>query len=158
MLVAPSHQFTHYVGDSYSIIGDSDVYGLGICISYYLFFAATIVAVAAGKKTVIKDCVKGLIVIMLAILITLIPNTINGSFAVFEWLITFPLILTPGLCVVEFLLSYENAVICGCFGIIYSVYCFIQPWLYWTRTYQAWIRTATQSTSPTYSSTCTTQA
>ena len=79
---------------------------------------------------------KGLIIVMLAMLVTLVRNTVMGSFAIFEWIIVFPLVITPGLPIIFFLLSYENAVICGCFGIIYSVYCLIQPWLYWTRTFQ----------------------
>ncbi|KAF2122684.1 hypothetical protein BDV96DRAFT_639256 [Lophiotrema nucula] len=135
-LASPSHQFTHYAPDSCTIIGDSDVYGIGIRTSYYLSFFAALIALVAGKKNVIKYCMKGLIVIMLAILVTLIRNTVMGSFAVFEWLITFPLLLTPGLCIIFCLLSHENAVICGCFGVIYSVYCFLQPWLYWNRTFQ----------------------
>ena len=83
-----------------------------------------------------KDCMKGLMIIMFAILIALIRNAVIGSFAIFEWLIIFPLIFTPGLYIIIFLHSYENGVICGCFGIIYSIYCFLQPWLYWTRTFQ----------------------
>jgi len=129
-VVGPAQAFTHYDEASCEIIGDTDVYGIGVRLSYYLSYVAIVLAIASGNKKSIRECVKGLNVITLAILIILILNATKGSFAVFEWLLVFPMVLLPSAGVM-FLFDWETCVTSACFGIVYGLFCLLQPWLYW---------------------------
>ena len=88
----PSLQLTHYVDDpdSCDIIGDTDIYGIGVRISYYIAFWSGIIAMIFSHSSAIRDCRKGLNIISSAVFVTVIRNTLQGSFAVFEWYIVFP--------------------------------------------------------------------
>src|SRR5271155_2495015 len=95
--VSPSSQFTRYVDDpnSCNIIGDTDIYGIGVRISYYLAFWAGFIAMLANHKSAVRDCRKGVNIISFAVCIIVIRNTVQGSFALLEWYIVFPMVFLP---------------------------------------------------------------
>lgn len=140
--VSPSIQFTHYEEGTCNIIGDPDVYGTGVRISYYLSYAAALIALVTGNKKAIRDCVKGVNIVNLAMLIILIRNTTQGSFAVFEWLITFPIITLPALSIGPLFFSVDSEfstgdnLKIGCYALTYTIVSGVQPWLFFTRTRQ----------------------
>ncbi|KAJ2900733.1 hypothetical protein MKZ38_002269 [Zalerion maritima] len=136
-LVSPSSQATAYLPDSCDLVGDSDIYGIGLRLSYYLASFSAIIALFTGNKSSMKDCLKGINVISFAVLIILIKNTAEGgdNYPLLEWLVIFPMILFPS-CLLIFLISYEHALVCGCFGIIYCVFGLLQPWVYFTKLHQ----------------------
>ncbi|KAJ2902869.1 hypothetical protein MKZ38_010680 [Zalerion maritima] len=136
-LVQPSIQATEYKSGSCVLTGNSDIYGIGLRLSYYLAAFSAVIAISTMNKASMKDCLKGVNIISFAILIILIKNTVEDdeSYALFEWLVIFPMVLFPAILTV-FLISYEHSLLCGCCGIIYSVYGLLQPWIYWTKLYQ----------------------
>ncbi|KAF4634069.1 hypothetical protein G7Y89_g4044 [Cudoniella acicularis] len=73
--ISPPWQFTCYVDhpESCAIIGDPDVYGIGIRISYYLAFWAGIVAITAENDGAVRDARKGVWIVLTGIYAILQP-------------------------------------------------------------------------------------
>jgi hypothetical protein len=131
--VSPSVQFTHYANStSCDLIGDSDVYGIGVRISYYLAYFAGVAALLANHKTALRDCRRGVNIISVAVLVSVIRNTIQGSFALSEWNVVFPMALI--LPMITLIPTYsgeilEELVRTGVTLLIWSIYSVLQPWL-----------------------------
>ncbi|KAK4449817.1 hypothetical protein QBC34DRAFT_484745 [Podospora aff. communis PSN243] len=116
LAASPAAAFTHYEDNgSCKIIGDTDIYGIGVRLGYYLTFFAGLFAVGFNNTKGITDSLKTVNIVFSAILIVLIRNATLGSFAVLEWQIGVFLGLRPW----------------GSFWALYSVYSALQPWLFW---------------------------
>ncbi|KAK0630862.1 hypothetical protein B0T17DRAFT_507298 [Bombardia bombarda] len=116
-LIKPSLQYTHYDPDCR--------------ISFYFALIGLFIATIVGNKGAVKDSVKGLSTISTAILIVLIRNTVQGSFAIFEWQIVYPMVFMPSWQVISNMWTNEMATVWGLFGLIFSFISSIQPWIYW---------------------------
>jgi len=134
-------QFTSYDPDSCQLIGEPDLYGPGVRVSYYLFFFATLLAILTRilrerKIEPLGDCAKAINILTFSILVILIRNTASGSFAALEWFLTYPVILVTFISTCFALRVRDNAGILICFGFVLALLTCIQPWLYWSRMYQ----------------------
>ncbi len=129
-LAAPSAQFTHYEEGSCQIIGDPDLYGVGVRISYYLAFLAGVVALAFGNSRAVEDAKKGNAIIGFALLIILVRNAVQGSLAVFEWDLVFTMVFL--LMSVAFIpLTILGGIMSSAaLSIIYGLYAVLLPWVY----------------------------
>ncbi|KAH6684596.1 hypothetical protein B0J14DRAFT_16026 [Halenospora varia] len=102
---------TEYVNDNPTVMvqstqpctlyGDSDLYGLGVRISFYLQFGVGLVGVWVGSTKEIKSLRLGFNTLSSALFIVLLRNANRGSFALLEWNIVgnliflFPLVMLP---------------------------------------------------------------
>lgn len=140
----PGSGHTSYVDNSCQLIGEGDLYGVGVRVSYYLFFFATLVAILSQtlsssptrKTGPIGRCAEAINILTFAILVVLIRNTHNGSFATLEWLLTYPTILVTFISLCFALPVWDNAGILLCYGFTLCLLTACQPWLYWRRMYQ----------------------
>ncbi|EXL64652.1 hypothetical protein FOPG_19093 [Fusarium oxysporum f. sp. conglutinans race 2 54008] len=69
------------------LIGDPDLYGLGVRLSFYISWAAGLLASALGTIEALKSPRLNSNVLLLTLLIVLIHGMHRGSFAVLEWYI-----------------------------------------------------------------------
>jgi hypothetical protein len=131
----PCLAFTHYEEDSCQIIGDPDVYGIGVRLSYYIATVSMIIAVAAGNPSAGNDVLKGLNIINFAILKIVIRNILEGSFALLEWLIVFPLIAVPyGPSALA--LRFTAMAVFGSYALGFGLFGVLSVWVVWMKTYQ----------------------
>jgi hypothetical protein len=131
-LIAPSIQFTHYEENSCTIIGDPDVYGIGVRISYYLTFFSGVIALAFANHAAANDAKKGNAVIGFAVLIILIRNAMQGSLAVFEFEILFTMMfLLMGVAFIP-LAMLGDRLTSAALSIVYGLYCAVLPWIFFT--------------------------
>lgn len=104
--VAPGTALTEYVSENAVpvvesvppcyILGDSDLYGFGVRLSFYIQFGVGLIGVLFGLVDETKGTRFGFNVLYLALLIILIRNTVEGSFALLEWyIVTGLLFLLP---------------------------------------------------------------
>lgn len=140
-LISPSWQFTQYVEDpsSCAIIGDPDVYGPGVRISYYLSFWAGIIAMIADHDDALRDVRKGLLIIGCAVLITLIRNAVQGSFAVFEWYVLSPLVIILPITLIpnfDVKIAPKDLGSLGAWVCLYGIFLMLQPWIWWVKLHQ----------------------
>ncbi|KAK1761516.1 hypothetical protein QBC47DRAFT_370315 [Echria macrotheca] len=128
---------TTYAEGSCRLIGEGDLYGVGVRISYYLFFFATLLAIfrrtisSTTKTGPIGKCAEAINILTFAILIVLIRNTMDGSFATLEWFLTYPTILVTFISLCFALPRLDNAGILLCYALTLSLLTICQPWLYW---------------------------
>ncbi|KAM7209983.1 hypothetical protein V8F06_014634 [Rhypophila decipiens] len=136
---------TSYADNSCQLIGEGDLYGVGVRVSYYLFFFATLIAILSKtlspsqttrKTGPIGRCAEAINILTFAILVVIIRNTRNGSFATLEWFLTYPTILVTFISLCFALLVWNNAGILLCYGVTLCLLTVCQPWLYWRRMYQ----------------------
>ncbi|KAK4446343.1 hypothetical protein QBC34DRAFT_331879 [Podospora aff. communis PSN243] len=135
---------TNYAENSCRLIGEGDLYGVGVRVSYYLFFFATLIAILsrtlssspARKTGPIGRCAEAINILTFAILVVLIRNTREGSFAALEWFLTYPTILVTFISLCFALPIWDNAGILLCYGVTLCLLSVCQPWLYWRRMYQ----------------------
>jgi hypothetical protein len=139
LLVKPSYQVTRYTDDpnSCQLIGDPDVYGIGLRLSYYLAYASGLIALAAGHHAAIQDAKKGLNIITFVIFIILLNNTVNNSFALLEWLIVSSLVMfIPVSVFVSAIIidigKVDDLIGSGIILFHWSLFCVLQPWLLFT--------------------------
>jgi len=126
------------------LLGEGDLYGIGVRVSYYLFFFATLVAILrrtlssspTSKTGPIGKCAEAINILTFAILIVLIRNTMGGSFAALEWFLTYPTILVTFISLCFALPVWDNAGILLCYAFTLSLLTVCQPWLYWRHLYQ----------------------
>ncbi len=85
MAARPAAAFTRYEDGTCRLIGDPDLYGLGVRLGYYLSFFAGVLALAANVNKGIENSLKAINAIFAAILIALVHNTTVGSLVVLEW-------------------------------------------------------------------------
>lgn len=83
----PTLQDTRYSDDAGScqIIGDPDLYGVGIRASLYLSHAGAIIALAFGLQKQVKDSRIAMSIVVIAITINTIISASKGSFVLLEW-------------------------------------------------------------------------
>jgi len=135
---------TSFAPDTCDLIGDGDLYGIGVRISYYLFFGATVVAILRRSVSKTHDkhigtlgrCAEAVNILTFAILFILVKNTLNGSFATLEWFLTYPTILIAFISLFFALPWGTNTGRLLCYGFTLSLLTICQPWLYWRRLYQ----------------------
>ncbi|KAI5921805.1 hypothetical protein F4810DRAFT_676984 [Camillea tinctor] len=126
-----SNTFTRYEEGSCQLIGDPDIYGIGVRVSYYLIFTAGIVATAAKSNKGIDDCLKGVNIVFLAVNIVLLRNAVSGSFAVVEYTISYNLAFVPYISLVPGLIRGNgNVAAWGAFCTLFGLGCIFPPWLY----------------------------
>jgi hypothetical protein len=135
---------TSYAADTCDLVGDGDLYGIGVRISYYLFFGATLVAIL--RRSVSKTnrthigalgrCAEAVNILTFAILFILVKNTLNGSFATLEWFLTCPTIFVAFFSLFFALPWGTNTGRLLCYAFTLSLLTLCQPWLYWRRIYQ----------------------
>lgn len=132
VLVAPSAQFTHYEEGSCRLIGDPDVYGIGVRLSYYLSFFAGVIALSTHNYRAVDDVKKGNAIVGLAILIVLIRNAVLGSLAAFEWDLVFTMVfLLMSIAFIPLTIigrTTNSAVLC----IVYGLFNVLLPWIFFT--------------------------
>ncbi|KAK0641373.1 hypothetical protein B0T16DRAFT_461446 [Cercophora newfieldiana] len=132
----PATAFTRYENDgSCQIVGDTDIYGIGVRVGYYLTYFAGVLALCFNNNKGITDSLKSINIIFGAILIVLLRNATLGSFAVLEWQIASVLVFVLPLSsmILAFLLGSPGLASWGTFFILYGLYSALQPWLFWTR-------------------------
>jgi flagellar basal body-associated protein FliL len=89
----------------------------------------------------VKDGRKNTIIIAIAVIINTFISAAQGSFAVFESQIVFPLsFLLPAIVAfpLHMYAFFEDPIGTGFLLLIYSTFCFYQPWLYFTAFYQGY--------------------
>jgi hypothetical protein len=92
----------------------------------------------ANHKSAVRDVRKGVNIISCAVFITVVRNTVQGSFALFEWYIVFPMVFLPVIS----LPSLEPKEILkglgsmGVWMVLYGVYSVLLPWIWWVKLYQ----------------------
>jgi hypothetical protein len=134
-LARPTLQFTHYSEDpgSCELIGDTDVYGIGVRISFYLNWAAAFIAMMFNMHEEHKGVRRAINAIAIAVVTNTIINATKGSFANLEWYIVFTLVLVlPFLVAIPFSWTAMKDDILGLslLMLLYLIYGVIQPWLY----------------------------
>ncbi|KAL4736264.1 hypothetical protein BDV11DRAFT_207794 [Aspergillus similis] len=94
---------TRYTDDlsSCDIIGDGDVYGIGVRLGYYFSWISGLIAVVFDNPRAVRDTRRGVIMISLAVYIIMVRNTLSGSFALLEWSIVFPMAIWAPLLVLS---------------------------------------------------------
>ncbi|KAK4458474.1 hypothetical protein QBC42DRAFT_276589 [Cladorrhinum samala] len=132
----PAAAITQYAeAPSCQIIGDPDIYGIGVRLGYYLTFFAGAIAVCSRNKRAMGETIKPINIIFCAVLIALIRNTLKGSFALLEWQITILSVwsLPTFLCVLIFTFGSARPASWAIYLLLSSIYLGLTPWLYWTR-------------------------
>ncbi|CEL00655.1 hypothetical protein ASPCAL00253 [Aspergillus calidoustus] len=136
----PTLQITEYVPDpaSCSILGDGDVYGIGVRLGYYFAWASGLLAVAFDNSSAVRDARKGVSVISLAIFAILIRNTLNGSFAILEWSLVVPMVMwAPFLILLpRSLVDTQDRAGAAFFMCVMGLVMLVQPWVWFSRTQQ----------------------
>ncbi|KAK0652539.1 hypothetical protein B0T16DRAFT_387788 [Cercophora newfieldiana] len=136
--MAPNSGHTTYTTACH-LQGESDLYGPGVRVSYYLFFFATLIAILQRtlsstphlKTGPIGRAAAAINIVTFALLIVLIRNTMAGSFAVLEWFLTYPTILVTFISLCFALPMLDNAGILLCYAFTLSLLTVCQPFLYW---------------------------
>jgi len=75
------------------LYGDSDIYGIGIRLSFYIQWGTIILALIAGVEDEIKSTRRGFNVVSLAVLVNTFISAMNGSFAALELFIVSMLVV-----------------------------------------------------------------
>ncbi|KAK0714494.1 hypothetical protein B0H67DRAFT_609602 [Lasiosphaeris hirsuta] len=94
---APSSQLTQFTDDPApcTLVGDADIYGIGVRLSYYLAWCSLLLAAASRNPSAAYNATKGSTIISFAVLIAAIKNAMDGSLAVFEWNILYLIVTLP---------------------------------------------------------------
>jgi len=91
--------FSDDPGESCTIIGDPDLYGIGVRLSYYLSFAAAVLATLCGLTDELTGTRRGIIIVTTAVLIDTIISNTKGSFSILEtYIMTLETIGLAGPC------------------------------------------------------------
>ncbi|KAL4998737.1 hypothetical protein BDV10DRAFT_184873 [Aspergillus recurvatus] len=140
-LSVPTHQMTQYIdGSSCDIMGDGDVYGIGVRLGYYFSWLSGLIAVVCDNPQAVRDTRRGVILISLAVFIIIIRNTLNGSFAILEWSIVFPMAIWAPLLVLFFTSLMDQDDAPGAISLIAIMGSVLvsHPWVWFTRTQQGY--------------------
>ncbi|KAJ9160518.1 hypothetical protein NKR19_g3191 [Coniochaeta hoffmannii] len=137
-LVGPSRQFTEYDPDSCQIIGDADLYGVGIRVGFYLAYLSGLTALCFQNWAAVKDARKGVYTVNAAILVAMIrDSTMAGNLAAFEWYILLQIaVLVPAS--LSFEMSDDEPLTLAVCIMIDGAYAVLQPWVYFKRLDQGW--------------------
>ena len=126
-------QYTQFDPDTDScvIIGDPDLYGLGIRLSFYLSWSGAFASVLFKRHDACREVRKAANLVALAVLIDLIIGTTQGSFALLEFSIVAPLALLPvGITIMTSGLKKKDLLSMIFTCMVTAIDCGIQPWLY----------------------------
>jgi len=133
LLVTSSVAVTHFVEDprSCQIIGDTDVYGIGIRLGYYLQWVAVLFAtVLAPAEAATARTASN--IVNLAVLINTFYSASNDGLIAADWWIVFWMTITLSVfnvpCSDKALMEGLGRL--GVGEILYSIFLFAQPWLY----------------------------
>jgi hypothetical protein len=139
LLVEPSSQFTRYTDDpdSCQLIGDPDIYGIGLRLSFYLAYASGLIALGASHHPALQDAKKGYNIITFAILIIFLKNTLKNSFALLEWSILFSMVFLLPVpvfmqVIAEDLRNEVDLIGSGIMLLNWGLLSVLQPWLWFT--------------------------
>lgn len=139
-LVVPTLQMTQYIDDpsSCDIVGDGDVYGIGVRLGYYFSWISGLTAVFFDNPKAVRDTRRAVILISLAVFIIIVRNTLNGSFALLEWSIVFPMAIWAPLLVLFFASITNQDDPPGTISLITVMGSVLvtHPWVWFTRTQQ----------------------
>lgn len=84
--------------DQCYLYGDSDLYGFGVRLSYYLQFGAGLIGLACGLDKELESLRRGFNIITFTILVYLFISANRGSFALLEWyIVSLLILLLPGV-------------------------------------------------------------
>ncbi|KAK4226334.1 hypothetical protein QBC38DRAFT_529068 [Podospora fimiseda] len=111
----PVEASTRYEKKSCQIIGDADIYGIGVRVGYYLTWFAGVISFGAGEKTSMPDLLNVVNVVFFAVIVTL-----------FLALQSFSVIIMT-----QFTEIFQRS--WGGFMTLTSVHTGLLPWLYWVR-------------------------
>ncbi|KAL4744927.1 hypothetical protein BDW72DRAFT_199128 [Aspergillus terricola var. indicus] len=139
-LVVPTLQMTQYTDDpsSCAIIGDGDVYGIGVRLGYYFSWISGLIAVVCGNLKAVRDTRRGVVLVSLAVFIIIVRNTLNGSFALLEWSIVFPMAIWAPLFVLFWASMIDQDDAPGAISLlaIMGSVLVTHPWIWFTRIQQ----------------------
>ncbi|KAK1759058.1 hypothetical protein QBC47DRAFT_436550 [Echria macrotheca] len=79
-----------------SLIGDPDLYGLGVRIAFYVSFGTCLIAIVFGLYDELKTPRLSFNILLATLLIILARNVQQGSFAIFEWYLVTGLAIVSG--------------------------------------------------------------
>ncbi|KAK3985870.1 hypothetical protein QBC44DRAFT_373736 [Cladorrhinum sp. PSN332] len=79
-----------------TLVGDPDLYGLGVRIAFYISFGTCLIAILFGLFDELKSPRLSFNVLLATLLIILVRNVHQGSFAIFEWYIVTGLVFISG--------------------------------------------------------------
>jgi len=80
--------FSNDPPDSCVIVGDPDLYGIGVRLSYCLSLTAAVLATSFGLFNKLSNIRRGIIIVTCAVLIDTIISSTKGSFSKLEWYIS----------------------------------------------------------------------
>lgn len=157
LFATPSWQYTYFEEGSCRIIGDADLYGIGVRISFYLQWFTGVLAVICGLDDELHNIRRGIVIVSLVVFINTLISTVQGSFAILEWNII-PL-LTTGIglgCFCPGVVRFKNkdkpghvdweydtptkraGVLFGLMLLLNTVVVGLQPWLFFKGLYQGY--------------------
>ncbi|KAK0732037.1 hypothetical protein B0H67DRAFT_92649 [Lasiosphaeris hirsuta] len=131
-LAAPSMQVTHYETGSCQIIGDPDLYGIGVRVSYYLAFASGVIALLFGNARAVEDVKKGNAIVGFSLFIILVRNARQGSLAVLEWELVFTMVFLLMSAAYGPLCVFGDRATRAVLSIVYGLYSVLQPWVFFS--------------------------
>ncbi|OIW30747.1 hypothetical protein CONLIGDRAFT_289671 [Coniochaeta ligniaria NRRL 30616] len=137
-LVLPSHQFTEYEPETCQIIGDADLYGVGIRIGFYLAYFSGLLALGFQNWAAVHDARKGVYTVNAAILVAMIrDSTLPGNLAAFEWYVLLQIaVFVPTS--LSFVMNDDKPLTLALCMMVDGTYAVLQPWVYYTRLDQGW--------------------
>lgn len=140
-LIGPSHQFTQYDPETCQIIGDADLYGIGIRIGFYLAYFSGLLAIGFQNWGAVHDARKGVYTVNTAILVAMIrDSTQTGNLAAFEWYLLLQIaVFVPTS--LTFVMADDKPVTVGLCILVDGTYAMLQPWVYWTLLSEGWSST-----------------
>lgn len=146
-LAAPVDANTHYISGSGTcqLVGDTDLYGIGIRIGLYLQWASILIALVIAPSESIPTFTASNI-ITFAIIISLLAGISDESLVVADWIIvtclTFVLFigLTPGV-LINYFDHLRSTMMFGVLCVMYSVILIPLPWV----AFVGWSRGQTSS-------------
>ncbi|CZR58246.1 uncharacterized protein PAC_08137 [Phialocephala subalpina] len=132
-LVTPSAPYTRFAEgqNNCQVIGNADVYGIGIRLNYYLQWAAIVVATWIAPKQVEPGRLNSHIVTISVYTNTFI-GVAHGSLIVVEWWIVYfmTFVLTLGFVPVNTVLLKRPIYNLGFLGLLWSMIIFAACWLW----------------------------
>ncbi|KAB5559686.1 hypothetical protein GE09DRAFT_63901 [Coniochaeta sp. 2T2.1] len=137
--IPPSSALTTHDPQTCTITGDSDLYGIGIRIGFYLAYLSGVSAVCFQNWAAVHDARKGVYTVNAAILVAMIRDTATqpANMAALEWYILLQIaVFVPTS--LSFVISDEKPLTLALCCMVDATYAVLQPWVYFTRLGQGW--------------------
>lgn len=139
---SPAHAFTYFsdVPGSCELIGDTDLYSVGIRLSFYFSWVSGWIIMLFSLGEELKIIRRASNAVAIAVLIDLLISTSHGSFAVLEWFIVYPLIFITFISTapLSMKMAISDALSVGITFFILSILMLAQPALYFTLLHQGY--------------------